>query len=93
MKLKFCVKEIPRVELDVEGASADDSGKVCKEQRQQDAIRCLNCFLHFVDAKFQQYLGRISCLNLFNFFEANFQESDNIWEEYNYFAQNCLGFR
>ena len=44
MKLKFCVKEIPRVELDVEGASADDSGKVCKEQRQQDAIRCLNLF-------------------------------------------------
>ena len=37
--------EIPRVELDVEGASADDSGKVGKEQRKQDAIRCLKSFI------------------------------------------------
>ena len=43
--------EMPGVELGMEGASADDSGKVCKEQRQQDAIRCLNLF-HFDEAKF-----------------------------------------
>ena len=48
MKLKFCVKEIPRVELDVEGASADDSGKVGKEQRKQDAIRCLKSFIMII---------------------------------------------
>ena len=56
--------EIPGVELDVERASADDSGKVCKEQRQQDAIRCLSLF-HFVKTKFQEFNNILEEVDLY----------------------------
>ena len=78
--------EIPGVELGMEGASADDSGKVCKEQRQQDAIRCLNLFqesdniLEEVDNYFaQNYLCFWWQVSLLLFTSLEHLERGEIW--------------